>query len=146
MLEGNGFMFHWGPVLRWDAYDLWGKKKLCPNFLGYWREVITEVIQESIDPDALSLLFGASDQSITLSRNQRQFLLYGLLTAKWLILKFCRKIRLGLGAALGGGSWRDQDVSCFWFPHISFFLASVLFHFISQYNIVLNLLEKRGEH
>lgn len=67
---------------------------LCPNLQGYWQgifKVFTEVTQKPLEPDALLILMGWSDQSYKLTTHEQQFVSYGLLTAKKLILTFWKK-------------------------------------------------------
>lgn len=67
---------------------------LCPNLHNYWcaiSNVFSEVIERHIEPTPLLIIFGTSEHSIQLTNAQQQFLSYGLITAKKLILMFWKK-------------------------------------------------------
>lgn len=63
----------------------------CIKLKHFWTdifEITSEVINTKLDPDTKLIILGISEQSLTLTTNQRNFLDYSIIIGKKLILKF----------------------------------------------------------
>lgn len=78
-----------------EEADLAHSFVFCHKIQGFWNEVfkvLSDVLDQHIDPDPMLIILGHSDYTYSLSSPQQKFLAYCLITAKKLLLLYWKNV------------------------------------------------------